>query len=333
MTPTLLSWQNDAIHKERNATTPFKFILGVSTGHSGSTTAQNTMMRPNCPWDNAKSVFEGSIALYETKWKHSSYNQTCERVNNTLIPHLYNLAQSQVLVDIGHYHNRGSVLKCLADLLGDSAVFLRIRRNRYDVAMSFSSHFYTPCLTSNQSHPMVSLCPHSVERGVAGPVYLNVTDVVWDAFTPFQRFLWYADEVEERWHVMQSASRTSSPQFHQVTWSTTKELKDGLFAVRASLGCTNDEQLEINKDTNHVPHKAGERNCSDMIRQDLEYRRLMKYGADKQRYQRLFAAFGQHVDSSDCRDTHDELVAAIRQYSGEGEGDLDVWVLPEKTAR
>ena len=163
-------------------------------------------------------------------------------------------------------------------------------------------------------------------------MYLQVEDDIWDSFTPFQRFLWYVDEVEEKWHVLTTRNRSKSPRFHEITWSSSDELKQGLFALRQSFGCKDKQQdYEINKHKMHIVHKARGRNCSDMIRQDLEYRRLMKYSLDTERYQRLFGEFPQHVDSSDCKDSYDDLVRAIRQYSDKSEENLDEWVLPDKT--
>lgn len=315
-------------NRHANTTAPFKFIFGVSTGHAGSTTSQNTTMRDGCPFTSI-GAFEYT-AFNELTWKYESINRTCQRVNASLIPRLYQFIpeKNQVFVDLGHYHNRGAVLECLADLLQDKAVFVRIRRNRYDIAMSFSSLYYTPCLTYEieQDHPVLSTCPRSTERRQAGPVHLHVRDYIWDSFTPFQRFLWYADEMEEKWHVLTAKNRGKSPRFHEITWSSSEELKQGLFELRQSFGC-NDEQQEIDKHKIHITHKAGIRNCSDMIRQDLEYRRLMRYSRDKERYQRLFGEFPQHVDSSDCKDSGDELMRAIRQYSDGSEEVLYEWVL------
>lgn len=233
------------------------------------------------------------------------------------------------MLDLGHFHNRGvAVLQCLADVLGPQGVFIRIRRNRHDVAMSFSSHYYTPCMTSDNIHPQVSVCPHSQEKATAGPVYLDVADDIWNAFTPFQRFLLYADEVEERWHQLTSSkkNRSNSPEFYEITWSDSHELKQGLDALRKSLGCNDTDKQALNNTKPHVTHKARGRNCSDMIRQDLEYSRAMNY--DKQQSQRLFRA--QRVDSHECKDTHDQLVAAIRLYSGDDDMDLDSWILPKR---
>lgn len=313
---------------------PPKLILGVSTGHSGSTTAQHTLARPGC-FSRVESKFEGTIAYYETTWNYTSFHHTCQLVNSTLIPHLYRLAGSNgVLLDVGHYHNRGVVLECLVDLLHVEAAFVRIRRNRYDIATSFSSHYYTPCLnemSTNEPHPTASLCPHSEERKTAGPVYLNVDDSTWDSvFTPFQRFLWYADEIEEKWNdlITRCRGRTNHPQFYEVTWSTSSELQQGLYTIRARLGCNDTDVSEINKDTPHVAHTKGRQNCSDLIRQDLEYRRWIKF--DFEHYNRLFRRYPQNVASSDCKDTRDELVAAIQMYSDNQEVNLNAWILPDK---
>ena len=48
---------------------------------------------------------------------------------------------------MGHFHNRGRVIECLAKYFGDEAVFIHIRRNRYDIARSFIDRrsIQTPC--------------------------------------------------------------------------------------------------------------------------------------------------------------------------------------------
>ena len=71
----------------RQYAVPFKFIFGVSTGHAGSTTAQNTTLRDGCPF-NPVGAFEYTD-LHELDWKvRVDRNRTCQRVNATLIPRL-----------------------------------------------------------------------------------------------------------------------------------------------------------------------------------------------------------------------------------------------------
>ena len=61
-------------------------------------------------------------------------------------------------------------------------------------------------------HPSVSLCPRSDEGD--GPVNLPVPDdATWDRLTSFQRFLWYADKMEHRWHALRAVTR-GRPRVH-----------------------------------------------------------------------------------------------------------------------
>ena len=218
-----------------------RFIFGHSTGHAGSTALHNALARSDCPWGKPVAKFElvyknkTEILMKETQWP---FDSDCELTRTRLLPFLNKQFTSdydehQTFIDLGHVHNRGRVLECLADLLRDDVTFVKIRRNRYDIAHSFASQFNHSCIhpDSEKPHPFVALCPRSseVESG-AGPVNLPVVDEVWDSFTPLQRFLWYADEVEHRWHTLQQRpySDESRPSFFEVTWSDPDELAIGI---------------------------------------------------------------------------------------------------------
>ncbi|KAG7341061.1 hypothetical protein IV203_023012 [Nitzschia inconspicua] len=112
-----------------------------------------------------------------------------------------------IFMDMGHFHNRGHVLECLAYMLQQKLTLIRIRRNRHQIANSFAAKFETPCIRDHEHivlppppnntrgrrkriAPGLAICPRSGEK--VGPVYLKVPggDTVWDdILTPFQRFL------------------------------------------------------------------------------------------------------------------------------------------------
>jgi len=316
-----------------------RFIFGHSTGHAGSTAVHQALARSDCPWGKPVAKFEliykskTEIPMMETQWP---FDSDCELTRTRLLPFLNQQFTSdedehQTFIDLGHIHNRGRVMECLADLLRDDVAFVKIRRNRYDIAHSFASHFNHSCIhpDSERPHPAVALCPRSseVESG-AGPVNLPVVDEVWDSFTPLQRFLWYADEVEHRWHTLRQRAYpdASRPLFFEVTWSDPGELGLGFENLAKDLGCASGRGMENAK--KHVQHKDGTRNCTSFIQQDLDYRRLMKYNDSTLQ---ILLKHPQHVDSTECMETHEELAAAIQLYSDDDDS-LSQWVLPASEA-
>jgi hypothetical protein len=178
----------------------------------------------------------------EKKWPD---DYKCELTNNKFVPHLlsrinrtvdefnqdrliryqyrkerqqdYSMNRSSLnhttYIDMCHFHNRSRILECLAKYFGESAAFVHIRRNRYDIARSYvgkkHDQIKMPCIIDHKIyksrrkkgpkgrddvHPGLASCPRSGEN--AEPANLTVTDDIWDnSFVPFQRFLWYADEM------------------------------------------------------------------------------------------------------------------------------------------
>ena len=379
-------WGNKNINnkekKKKKGKYPPFLIFGHSTGHSGSTTFHKTLGKPGCPW-NPVSHFEDLYKdefLGEEKWPDDS---KCGLTNSKLIPHLLSRINRTVdefdqdrliryqyqkerqqddsmnhttYIDMGHFHNRGRILECLAKYFGESAAFVRIRRNRYDIARSFvGTRGKTPCIIDNKMyiskkkasskgvHPRVAICPRSGEN--SGPVNLKVTDDIWDSFVPFQRFLWYADEMEHRWHtitkiaydeesynagdIKATHSRRQQgwgrPRFYDVAWNSGEELKEEVNKLRKQLGCTSLPKVEKKKA--HVSHKTRNLNCSEQIFQDLEYRKLMKY--DSKTLEILVSSkFPQHVDSKECKERRTQLEQAIQTFTAGLTFDESEWVLP-----
>ena len=180
-----------------------RFIFGHSTGHAGSTTVHKSLSQPGCPWETFQS--------FEERVKGEAYwtaDPDCNMTKNILVPHLLAIIDEHkhkheqasretgksidntTFIDMGHFHNRGRVIECLADHFREQAAFVRVRRDRYSIANSFAKRNQTPCILANKllRHPGGSVCPRSGED--AGLVNLPVpSDLIWDAMTPFQRFL------------------------------------------------------------------------------------------------------------------------------------------------
>jgi len=254
-----------------------KYIFGHSTGHAGSTSVSHAFHSASCSWNIVKcskgvlrrECFENS-SPNERIWP---YDPKCELVKSKLIPYLESFRRDgQIYVDMGHYHNQGRTIECIASILGKEAIFVHIRRNRYDIANSFlGKGMITPCLNTGEKHPEVSICPFSGED--EGPVDLPVSDQVWLQMTPFQKFLWYADEIEHRWHILKTQYDST---FFEITWSFQSEFQDSLNQVLSEMAC---ETVSLENRKKHIKHTARNRNCSQEILQDFKYREMMKYNA------------------------------------------------------
>jgi hypothetical protein len=309
-----------------------RFIFGHSTGHSGSTTAHMILKQAGCPFEmngNFERVPKGMI-----QWSH---DPECRKVKKNLvkfhkssIPKKDAAKRNVTYIDLGHIYNRARIWECLADMYGDDMHILHIRRNRYQIAHSFAKEFATPCIWSNKNvtrHPHLAICP--LESDGAGPANLPVkNETVWnELMTPFQRFLWYADEVEHRWYTLQRDH--PQPSYSEITWSTGEELHAELQRIRASWGCSvnksTDDTSSSLHEKKHVAHQPGTRNCSDYIRQDLEYRAWMDF--DPETSSILYQHHPQRVDDKECMDSVQDLQTAIDDGAIRDSPNF-FWVLP-----
>jgi len=321
---------------------PPRFVFGHSTGHAGSTTTHRALRSPGCPWENFKgNNFEDRLVRRQEEWTvdYPECNNTRTYLAPRIIKKLATYNRNTTYIDMGHFHNRLGTIECLADYFREDAAFVRIRRNRYDIARSFSHDFQTPCTKKKKGlkHPALAICPRSNEN--AGSVNLPVSDKIWDALTPFQRFLWYADEMEYRWHTMkamyqdgrhESRSDHASPMFFEITWSSSEQLTKEIDKLRSTLGCC---PVEIKKTQQHVQHPNHTKICALDIQQDFEYRRLMNYN-DTTLKIIVSSQFPQHVDSEKCVESPEEIKQLTRFHAAE-QGmayDADAWVFPLEEA-
>jgi hypothetical protein len=225
-----------------------QYVFGVSTGHAGSTAANVILGNASsCPGP-INALFE-SQGPKESEQEFDAEEDLCKHTRKMLLPFFETKRPHMgTHMDLGHFHNRGPVLECMAKLL-DKATFVLLRRNRHDIAISFSKHCLTPCLNAEPKmrHPVISCCPHSEERNV--PVSLAVEDEVWTQLSSFQKFLWMADEMEHWFYKLQQAF--SSPNYLEISWSSSKELSTGLADVRVSLGCSREFEM-VNIQSQHL---------------------------------------------------------------------------------
>jgi len=163
--------------------------------------------------------------------------------------------------------------------------------------------------------------PKSHEGGTLNlPVPL---DEIWDSFTPLQRFLWYADEMEHHWYTLRqqrniSTGNDAAPAFYEMTGRHRANLPLILphcfviWAVRQIINASS--SMILPKAKQHVRHSPKSRNCAEFTQQDLEYRRKMQYN-------RTVLDILFHHRYPECRATRDELLQYIQLYSGGGEDD------------
>lgn len=293
---------------------PPDYILGLSTGHAGSTT-YDAVLRQNsnaCPWS-----IKGIAGKFETtpkgeRTQRDDPSSRCNYTKSVLIPFLDRKRRySRTWIDLGHYHNSlPSGLECLAETLGNRLAFVRIRRNRYDIANSFSKEMQTSCIRSTTlKHPSVSYCPHSseVQIGGLGPTTMPVNDKAWDSLTAFQQFLWVADEIEMRSHII----KQNYPQvrYYETTWTTSEELGSGMNEVKRLMGCnmpsSPNGKGKIPNKKKHIKHKDETRNCTRFILQDLDYRN--KIGMTEDQISILLLAHRQRIGGSQCNETQHDL--------------------------
>ena len=340
---------------------PPKFILGFSTGHTGTTTAHHVLQENDpskCPYAPTTADFE-SIASGE---RFEDYDPVypCNFTDSVVIPHLQRQLKNQqvhgdggagAFVDAGHFHNRGPVFECLAksSIANDLAIIF-IRRNRYHIARSFTRNRLTPCLRDatndfdkSHHHPNIAYCPHSADGN--GPAALSLPDDQWKRLTAFQKFLWMADDMEYRFHKLRQQGQTQSgssagrseevgPQYFSVTWTTGDEYEAGLLSIRAEFGCRRDDTNEdkVNNHNSHISHSIL-RNCTDEIQQDLEYRRIMKFNRDQ--LEVLYSRHPQRLDDGQCQEEADKSIPSLERLI-ESQSDitrLKEWVLPPSSMR
>lgn len=221
--------------------------------------------------------------------------------------------------------------------LGPDADFVRVRRNRYDIARSFSKEFETPCIRkdaieieiknkavtqrpgSGKLWPALSYCPLDRILGSGGkempdvaPVALQSKEWRWRLLNSFQKFLWMADDLEVRWEFFQNKFPHSN--FVELSWSSSKQLADGLKALDKCFACNmnwDEEQEKNKKSKNHISHAAHQRLCSEEIIADLDYRRVVDF--DSKLRKKLFEDQAQVIHLKECIKNQIELQEIIAQ--------------------
>eukprot|EP00977_Amphora_coffeiformis_P008763 scaffold1984_cov162-Amphora_coffeaeformis.AAC.12 len=198
---------------------------------------------------------------------------------------------------------------------------VRIYRNRYQIARSFIKDFSTSCMRTGdkKNHPVVAVCPWD-QAGI--PNLIVASPEIWSDFTPFQRFLWYADEMEHRWYTLQRDFPKVT--FWDASWETPEELEEKLQQIRIKLGLPRKESRGAPQ-KNHVKHIEASLNCSDFVTQDLDYRQKMQF--NQSTWQILYERRPQHVDYDECKDSRSDVLAVLGDHYTTHSTE---WVLPAR---
>jgi len=312
---------------------PGKYILGFSTGHAGSTTVHSELIAAEqCPFDKV-GTFEAQLPQERDCTNCGTAQEAgdeCSFTRDNVFPFLESkrggASSNKTWVDLGHYHNRGTIIECLASQLKSQSTFVHIRRNRYHIARSFSNKRTTPCKLKG-----VGYCPTSENQNYGNGFGTISDDGVWERLTAFQKFLWYADDVEYRYHKIrqQFGDAKDQPHWIEITWTTAEEIAAGVEHVKARLGCNYNASIQtVTNHKSHQRHDRGTWDCIHMIAEDLEYRKLMNFTTEQRAA--LFGAIPQRLDGGECNATRQSLWAAIQQ-DGEVEDKVPKqWVLPDQ---
>lgn len=152
----------------------------------------------------------------------------------------------------------------IADVLGDAALFVRIRRDRYETAASFAASF-----EDSRLDPGGDMCPTKMTVACAfyiycpteqpGSIILEVAPRTWRNLTGFQRALWFADEVEARWQsLLASDARVD---YVELAWSKATDTfptMEAQFAALLGLGLSENAARISEK-----PHVNASKNAPD----------------------------------------------------------------------
>jgi hypothetical protein len=204
-----------------------------------------------------------------------------EWVKNVYMPALIAAkGDNQTLVDLGH-HNlyfMNALLNHL-DSLNYSYAIVRIRRNRYEVALSL---LFTETHSPKSENPcntlLFRLCPFDrVEDVILHPP----NKYIWNKFTAFQKALWMIDEVEARWDLIKKRNKLHPFHILEVYWGKAYpgSIEDAIAKVAKLIG------MNVNLHSGAVPNlklhvgnkTKSEFNSLNAWKQDVAYMRQMKY--------------------------------------------------------
>ena len=255
----------------------FTFVFVVSNGHTGTTFlgqmgVWRTYLGKGRFLPPGFSVAHESEVDKEALVKIPFRGDFCERaaryVAERKVPRIASLLQNRkqhTYVASGHQIVLG-IIPALADVLGKQARFVRMRRNRLDVAYSYAQKLDGPCAIGCK----YCICP--MDPLARCPV----SAAIWERLSVYQQFLWFVDELECQWQ----AVRRERPGLivDELNWDR-KIGPDHLLQVASFAGM--DTQLKpglesAKKANQHLSNKTrSAKNYTWMGEQSHEYQQLL----------------------------------------------------------
>ena len=203
----------------------FSFVFVISNGHTGTTFLGQTsnwrrtfgdgQMPANFYITHEKEADKDVVK--KIPWSQDYCKKAFEYVATQKIPQMVktltavrstrHIDSPAVWFGSGHQIILGLIIP-LINLLGSSARFIRLRRNRLDVAYSYFQKNGGPC-----THRCIfCICPlDAVAR-------LPVPGALWERLSIYQRYLWFVDELEGQWQAILRSPLAKELKYIEVDW-------------------------------------------------------------------------------------------------------------------
>lgn len=257
-------------------------VFTISNGHTGTTfLGMSSMWRRHF----GKYLPHGFHVTHESEldketlkripWEKDYCRRSRDYVEHFKVPQIESILEdldAHTFFASGHQVILG-LIPALADILGDRARFLRLRRNRFDTAYSFyksKNGDSGPC----SGRCIFCLCP--LDPLARCPVDAQV----WEDLNPYQRHLWSVDEIECQW---QSFLR-SRPGVHYMELNWDKRLTaEQMLEVAKFIDMDVSLQAPSLKETanGHLSAKVrSTKNYTWMEEMDRDYRQKVGHAAD-----------------------------------------------------
>lgn len=220
----------------------YTFVFVVSNGHTGT-----TFLGQPSTWyqefgNKSKLLNQIKIChevepnvsyMKEIPFHHDFCDRALEYVVKEKLPRMKSdlrHTRKTIFFDSGHQIILGLV-PALIQVLGDKVKFVRLRRNKFDVAHSFwAEKGYGPC----SSRCLFCSCP------LDPMTRLKVPGSIWSSMSSFQKYLWFVDEVEAQWQ----STLESFPNINYIETNWNARITSAMFTdIARFAGATDIEPL------------------------------------------------------------------------------------------
>lgn len=258
----------------------YTFVFVVSNGHTGTTflgrmsdwrqhLGPGKKLQPGFSVQHETDPDKG--ALVQIPWTPNYCNDGMKYVAERKVPkivHVLRARKQHTWIESGHQNMLGE-LSGLAQMLGKQVRFVRMRRNRLDVAYSYSQKGEGPCSPAC----IYCLCP-------LDPIARCPVDgETWGMLTLFQQYLWFVDELECQWQALVY----NEPGITRVDLNWDKSISgEQLLMVAKFSGMDkavlrNETKKETERDNDHVKSsKRSTKNYAAMEAEALQYQELLR---------------------------------------------------------